>query len=344
MPKFWIISDTHFGVRNNSKKWEDLIRGWADNFLYPLFDREVSPDDILVHCGDVFDNRQSVGLSSMSFCIEFFEKLSGYFSGIRVLCGNHDAYYTSKNDIASVDCLKYIPGVRVVKEPETCEIFGKRVMFVPWTENPDDFNMPDCRPDILFCHAEFGGCVMNASGTKSESRLRAPDISRIYTGHIHHCQKRGRVTFVGSPYQLTQNDRNNRKCVYSYDPENDKEYAYPNTFSPEFIRVKYENVSGMPLGEFRDLCRNRFVEIAADPALAARCRFQKLASLAAEDDPVTDITFVPSGDNPSAPADINISECASVSEMLDRYIDEAVICDAKTKESVRAISKKLIHG
>lgn len=346
MPKFWIISDTHFGIRNCSKKWESLMKGWVDNFLFPLFSSSVEDGDVLVHCGDVFDNRQSIGLSTMDMCINFFERLSGYFKDIRVLCGNHDAYLTTVNDITSIDCIKHIPGVSVIKDPVTDVVFGKTVGFVPWTENPDAFrnlSVDGNRPEILFCHAEFSGCIMNSYGTKSESTLAIPDISRIYTGHIHHTQKCGNVTYVGSAYQITQNDRGNARGVLTYCPDSGVERFYPNTFSPEFKRVAYTDISGMRFGEFKKMCGNSFIEVETDGRLMTKCRFQKLLSLVSESDNIMDLSFVPMKGSDGKNSDINISDCASISEMLDRYIDDMVVCDAQTKKSVRMISKKLIH-
>lgn len=347
MGKFWIISDTHFGVKNNSKKWEELMQHWMDKFFFPLLEEHANPDDVFVHCGDIFDNRQSIGLSTMSMCISFFEKLTKYFSDIYILCGNHDAYYTTKNDIASIDCLKHISKIHVIKKPTQKEIFGKNVMFVPWMEDENTFKKVcsiKANIDIWFCHAEFSGCTMNSSGTKSESNLNIPNMSHIYTGHIHHRHKYKNVTYVGSPYQLTQNDRNNSKCVWTYDPIMQNEQTYLNTFSPEFIRIKYQDVCDMSFREFKQLCKNKFVEIETDGALMAKCRFQKLLSLVNENDNILDLSFCPVNKESTVSENINISDCTTISEMLEKYVNEMIVCDPQIKKSVLAISKKLIYG
>jgi len=346
MAKIWIISDTHFGVKNNSKRWEDLMQGWMDKFFFPLLDNEVEDGDVFVHCGDIFDNRQSVGLSTMNICIGFFERLSKYFKEMYLLCGNHDAYYTTKNDITSLECLKHIPGVNVIKTPLVKTVLGKTMCFIPWTEDTRVFEKIagiDTKPDVLFCHAEFNGCIMNSYGSKSENELGVPDVSKIYSGHIHHKHKHCNATYVGSPYQLTQNDRNNNKCVWTFDPETLEEHVYFNTYSPEFIRVKYESISDMTFGEFKKMCENRFVEIETDYKLMSKCRFQKLISLVNDNYDIKDLSFYPTKKDENENQDINISDCMSITEMLDKYIDEMVVCDPATKKSVRTIAKKLIH-
>lgn len=344
MSKIWIISDTHFGVRNNSKKWEELMRSWMEDTFLPLVDSEKEEGDVLIHLGDVFDNRQSVCLSSMNLAIDFFERLSTRFDKIWILCGNHDAYYTNRNDITSIECFKHIPHVSIVKTPLLETIFGKKILLLPWIENKREFNKSvySFSPEILFCHAEFYGCTMNASKVYSDSDLDIPDILKIYSGHIHHRQKYKNVTYIGSPYQLTQNDRNNNKGVWTYDPQKDEERFYFNCKSPEFMRMKYQSISEMTLQEFKQTCSNKFVEIETEHSLMAKCQFQKLLSFV-QDSNIMDLSFVPAKSSQKDENDINISNCVSITEMLKKYIDEFVYCDEDTKKSVRQISKKLIN-
>ena len=34
--RIWMISDTHFGVRSNSREWMDIIEDYFFNYLIPL--------------------------------------------------------------------------------------------------------------------------------------------------------------------------------------------------------------------------------------------------------------------------------------------------------------------
>ena len=58
----FIISDTHLGARSNSVEWLEVMRDWFYSDFLPRVEKEYRPGDILIHCGDVFDNRQSVNL------------------------------------------------------------------------------------------------------------------------------------------------------------------------------------------------------------------------------------------------------------------------------------------
>lgn len=348
MANFWIISDTHFGGKNNSKSWEDNITRWIDGFIVPFFKDNVKEGDVLVHLGDVFDNRQSVGLSAMSIAVSFFEKMSELFSQVYVLCGNHDAYNKNSNDITSLDCIRYIPKVNVIKTPQRISVLGRKISFIPWIESVKEVkchidNAFDS--DLVFCHADFGGCTMNASGTKSESQLEVPDVSKIYSGHIHHSQRYGRVTYVGSPYHTSQNDRGNKKGVWRIDSETLSDEFYENTFSPQYARFDYTKVENLTFREFKEMCKNKFVEVSVDGEVLSRVFFKRVLTYIKEDDNIKDLVFVPSAEKSADVRKIvTMSECVSLDDMLDRYIDDVLVCGDGVKTNVRKISKKLING
>ena len=71
--RVFLISDTHLGVRSNSKEWCDIIQDYFQDFLIPLLKKESRPGDVLVHCGDVFDSRQSLNLYVLNLSISIFE-------------------------------------------------------------------------------------------------------------------------------------------------------------------------------------------------------------------------------------------------------------------------------
>ena len=67
--------------------------------------------------------------------------------------------------------------------------------------------------DIVFCHSEVKGIYLNAKvknehGTDSNVYDK---YTRVYSGHIHFRQERGKLLMVGTPYQLTRSDANNNK-------------------------------------------------------------------------------------------------------------------------------------
>ena len=113
-----MVSDSHLGCRSNSVLWLHIIEDYFFNFFIPLVKKEYKKGDVLYHLGDVFDNRQSVNLAAQDLAIRIFEELGKIFPDIHIIVGNHDIMRKNSNEISSVDCLKYLPNVTVLKEPK----------------------------------------------------------------------------------------------------------------------------------------------------------------------------------------------------------------------------------
>ena len=55
--KVFITTDWHFGVYlNNLDKWLDMMEDYFYNSFIPYIRENAKPGDILIHCGDLYDN------------------------------------------------------------------------------------------------------------------------------------------------------------------------------------------------------------------------------------------------------------------------------------------------
>ena len=59
--KVFMITDTHFGVYlNNLDKWLNMMESTFYEFVIPYLKENAKEGDILIHLGDLFDNRTSL--------------------------------------------------------------------------------------------------------------------------------------------------------------------------------------------------------------------------------------------------------------------------------------------
>ena len=59
----WIASDFHYGKHTmDSDRWLNIMDDYFYNFFIPLLKENMKKDNVLVICGDIFDNRNSIGL------------------------------------------------------------------------------------------------------------------------------------------------------------------------------------------------------------------------------------------------------------------------------------------
>lgn len=265
----FIVSDTHFGARSNSVEWIDEMMDWFRGDFIPKVKSMYKPGDILIHCGDVFDNRQSVNLLVLHEGIKLFEELSEIFvDGIYVIAGNHDVMRKTTNDVSSLDCLKYIPRVNIIKEPVIANFPTTTALFMPWRSDDTEekkclkeFNADSC--NYLFCHTNIRNLRFD-SRREVEEGLMLDDIKqfqRVYSGHIHWGQHRGNVTMVGNPYQMTRSDAGNSKGFYLLDIESGEETFFENNHSPKFVRVYLNKFLEKSIQELKNLCRNNRVDL-----------------------------------------------------------------------------------
>ena len=95
--RIWLISDTHLGVRTNSREWMDTIEDYFLNHFIPIIKKEYRPGDVLVHCGDVFDSRQSINLYVLNKGMSIFEILGWLGSICLAICGIPQAWQSFKD-------------------------------------------------------------------------------------------------------------------------------------------------------------------------------------------------------------------------------------------------------
>mgnify|MGYP003951373259 FL=1 len=263
----WIISDSHFGARNNSVEWLDRMIEYFEEFFIPAVKKHYKKGDILIHCGDVYDNRQSVNLLVLHRTIGLFEKFSEIFEdGIYCIAGNHDIMRKNTNDITSLDTIKYIPNVNVYKEPITIETKDASLLLMPWRKSHADEAtcIAGSDAEYLFCHTTVLGAKFDKYRHSGEG-LDSGDckgFKRVYTGHIHLAQEYKNILYVGNPYQMTRSDANNSKGFWCVDFENDgKETYYENTYSPKFVKIYINKALESTLQEIIDISTNNFVDV-----------------------------------------------------------------------------------
>jgi len=278
--RVFMLSDTHLGLRSNNVEWLKIIESYFFDFFIPLCKKEYKEGDILFHLGDVFDNRQTLGLFAQNLAIRIFEELGKIFPEIHIIVGNHDVARKNTNDITSIECLKYIPNVRIYKEPKVLNIQGKKCLLMPWRKDKEhEIETISQYPDVayIFCHSEVNGLRMN-SNPKIKSE-HANDVKifknfkKIYSGHIHYSQIKNNFVLVGNPYEMTRSDSGNRKGIFILDLEKEEEIFFENNYSPKFLKMNIISILEMSLDDIRDKIKNNFIDIYIPSELLTKYNF-----------------------------------------------------------------------
>lgn len=285
--RIWIMGDIHFGVRASSMEWFEISKSYFEDYFIPLLKREYKEGDILLQVGDIFENRQVVNLKINSYVVNLFERL-GKILPVIAIAGNHDIYYKRSNEITSLDSLRFIPGVNIIKEPTKLEMSNKSIHVMPWRHSNEQ-ELETLKElgggDYLFCHSEMQGVLLN-SKVKQKDGTRVgkfKDYNRVYSGHIHYAQIQGNVHMVGNAYQMTRSDMDNSKGVYLLDLEEGEHHFYENKVTPEFRKVNIMRILDMKLGDFKKMIKNNFVDLYIPSDIMIRYNMSRFINLIQDD-------------------------------------------------------------
>ena len=237
----FVITDTHFGARSNNLDWLSVMMKYFKEEFIPYCRENVREGDVLIHSGDLFDSRQSLNLIVMCEVIRLFEELSTIFEKMYIIPGNHDVAKKTDNDISSLECIKLIPNLKIIKDYEHIQLGNFNTLFMAWQHTKEKCNqvLLDSTADIVFAHSDFFGVTFDGVRDIKDGIIFSDikKFKRVYSGHIHHRQEKDNLLLLGTQYQITRTDGNNVKGFYVIDFDDLDETFIPNFISPKFVKV-----------------------------------------------------------------------------------------------------------
>jgi len=283
--RVWFITDTHLGVRNNSNEWIESIREYFFDWFFPLVRENYQPGDVLFHLGDFFDSRQSINLKVLNLGIDVAEELSAIFKdGVYIIVGNHDIWGKTSNEVNSLKSIKWIPGINILEEPLSMRILDKNFLLMPWRKDHEAESeyLESSKPhDVLCCHADIRGLKFNKF-THVETGASVKEFEKfkkVYSGHIHYAQKAGNINMLGSPYEITRSDMDNKKGITLLNVSDLKETFFENDFSPKFKRLYFKDILESTADELEPIFRNNFIDIMIDPVMSLKAPLNILTDI-----------------------------------------------------------------
>ena len=221
--KVAIITDQHFGARNDSIAFLDFFQKFYDNTFFPTLD--ASGIDTVLVLGDTFDRRKYVNFYALDRAKKmFFDKLEERGITVYMLAGNHDTYFKNTNEVNSPDLLlAEYSNIEVIDEPKTINVNGFEVCMLPWicpenyTQSLDEIK--NTTSTLCMGHLEIAGFAMYR-GMESHEGFSAETFSKfdlVFSGHYHHRSNNSNIHYLGNPYELTWQDYNDPRGFHLFD-------------------------------------------------------------------------------------------------------------------------------
>lgn len=235
MAKIALVTDTHFGFKNDSREFLDYFAKFYDGVFFPtLRERGVTQ---VAHLGDIVDRRKYIGYVTLRRFHEMFldrmRELDVWY-----LVGNHDVPYRNTNEVNALSELLRAreDHGRIVSEPMTVDFDGCEVMLMPWINSGNYAScmsaMRDTRAQVLFGHLEIKGFEMYRGQPSHEGFDRSvfDKFDVVCSGHFHRKSTDRNINYLGAPYELTWADYEDVKGFHIFDTA---------TRELEFVRNPY---------------------------------------------------------------------------------------------------------
>ena len=215
--KVLVITDQHFGVRNDSLVFLEKYRLFYTQVVLPLIDKEGITE--ILNLGDTFDKRKTINYNSLDAAKEmWFNPLRDRGVTMHMLIGNHDIYFknTLKVNAPSL-LLKDYDNINIIDVPGDYNIGGVPVCCIPWIcdENRDATARAIETSEAALCvgHLELTGfeAIPGVVMSHGDDADQYSKFDKVLSGHFHLKSKKKNVHYLGNPNQIYWNDYGQKK-------------------------------------------------------------------------------------------------------------------------------------
>ena len=226
--KIALITDTHWGIRNDSIAFMDNSKRFLDEVFFPYLD--TNNVRTVVHLGDLVDRRKYLNHYTMHRLMnDFLIPLDNRNIKCHFIAGNHDTYFKNTNEINAIeniigdrfeDCF-----TSYQRFPREFDFDGTQVLMLPWICDENRLACMDkiktTTAQIVMGHLELSGFEMHKGSMVSHGDDRSifDRFDMVLSGHYHHRSSDGSIYYLGSHAEFTWSDYNDPKGFHILDTE-----------------------------------------------------------------------------------------------------------------------------
>ena len=221
--KIALITDTHWGVRNDQIAFLDNSKRFLDDIFFPYLDAHSI--GTVIHLGDLVDRRKYLNINTAKrLRNDFISPLHAREIRPYLIIGNHDTYYKNTNSVNSIR--EFFGSDFRIYETATEVMFDDvPILFVPWIcdDNRDETIklIGSTNAQIAMGHLELAGFEMYRGSPVSHGDDRSifGRFDMVLSGHYHHRSSAGNIHYLGSHAEFTWSDYDDPKGFHVLDTE-----------------------------------------------------------------------------------------------------------------------------
>ena len=273
MSKILLVADPHAGVKSDVQLFLDLFSDFFENFVVEQV-REKEIDSVFI-LGDLFDNRNNVNVKTLNTVYNTFKTLHEKLPDtiIYFVLGNHDIYYRNKKDVNTLSLFSEFDNIKVISEITHLEMFGRKVTVCPWLTHKEEVeDVFKKRADVCLGHFEINGFEM-VPGIQEYTGLSPgrfeQNFKLTFSGHFHLRNEKGKIIYVGNPFQTKWSDVNNDKGAYVVDLKNLRYDFVEYETAPKFKKVFLSQIKKKIVDLKKEVPGN-FISLVIDDHISSR--------------------------------------------------------------------------
>lgn len=225
MTKLALITDTHWGVRNDNVAFLDNSKRFLDEIFFPYIDKNNI--GTVVHLGDIVDRRKYININTARRLREdFLDKIKERNIEFHLIAGNHDTYFKNTNEVNAIKELvenAYPSFKTYTKHAESVTFDGVPILFIPWICDDNRKQILDAiqstPAQIAMGHLEIQGFEMYRGSIVSHGDDRGvfDRFDIVMSGHYHHRSTDGHIYYLGSHGEFTWSDFDDPRGFHIFD-------------------------------------------------------------------------------------------------------------------------------
>ena len=250
--KIALITDTHWGVRNDNVAFLDNSKKFLDELFFPyLAEHEISH---ITHLGDIVDRRKYINFNTaLRLREDFLDPLLKRNISLHIIAGNHDTYFKNTNRVNALHELiegKY-SNVTTFIEPTVVQLGDLDILYLPWIcdENRKQTMelIRNASAQIAMGHLELAGFEMYRGSMVShgDNVRDFEKFDMVMSGHYHHRSSDGHIFYLGSHAEFTWSDYDDQKGFHVFDTKTRQLTFIKNPYRM-FNKVWYNDAESNP--------------------------------------------------------------------------------------------------
>jgi len=265
--KIALITDTHWGIRNDSLIMHNHMKRFLDEIFWPIPARENI--NTVIHLGDLVDRRKYINyLTAKRLRDDFLIPLQEKKITTHIIAGNHDTFYKNTNQVNALQELvsgKYDNVFIWDQLSINWDFGGTPILMLPWIcdENKQETleAIKNSKSSIVMGHLELNGYEMHRGHVNDhgDDPKVFDKFDIVCSGHYHTRSNNSNIHYLGTAVQYTWSDYNDIKGFHIFDTET-RQLTFIENPNNIFHKIFYDDIN-----------KNMDEVIAFDPSVYKDC-------------------------------------------------------------------------